>query len=315
MPTDCFGIDDNPVMIDSLAGELARLSSFIAVADNASFTTAADQLGVAKARLSLDVRRLEAALGTALFTRTTRRVTLTDAGRRLHAAAAPLLGSLHEALAQAGQDSAELSGRLRIAASVDHAAQSVAAAVAGFGALHPRLQIELLASDRVGDMVADGIDLAFRLGWLRDSTHRATRIGDFAQIVVTAPAYLARRGRPQRPADLAAHDWVALNLLPAPLTWTFSAADGAVENVRVHARLATDAPGALRAMLMAGAGVSVLSELTVRADLQAGRLVQVLEGWALPGGGIHAVYPPGRHLRAGARAFVDYYRSGLTAPG
>lgn len=298
-------------MADSPASDIARLSSFIAVADNASFTAAADQLGVAKSKLSLDVRRLETALGTALFTRTTRRVSLTDAGRALLDATAPLLGSLHEALAQAAHDSAELTGRLRIATSVDHAAQSVAAVVANFSAQHPGLQIELLASDHIGDMVAGGIDLAFRLGWLRDSSLRATHIGNFDQIVVAAPAYLARRGRPAAATDLAAHDWVALSLLPSPLTWQFTAPDGSACPVRVTARLQTDSSAALRAMLVAGAGISVLDELSARADLRAGRLEQVLVDWRLPGGGIHAVYPPGRHVRASVRAFVDFYRGGL----
>ncbi|MEY2687546.1 MAG: hypothetical protein RL375_1744 [Pseudomonadota bacterium] len=298
-------------MADSPVSDIARLSSFVAVADNASFTVAADQLGVAKAKLSLDVRRLETSLGTALFTRTTRRVTLTDAGRLLHEVAAPLLGGLQEALAQASHESAELSGRLRIATSVDHAAQSVASAVAEFSALHPGLQIELLASDHIGDMVAGGIDLAFRLGWLRDSSLRATHIGEFEQIVVAAPAYLAQRGRPVAPAELASHDWVALSLLQSPLTWLFTAPDGSECLVRVNARLQTDSSAALRAMLVAGAGISVLDELSAHADLRAGRLEQVLVDWRLPGGGIHAVYPPGRHVRPSVRAFVDFYRAGL----
>lgn len=298
-------------MADSPASDIARLSSFIAVADNTSFTAAADQLGVAKSKLSLDVRRLETALGTALFTRTTRRVTLTDAGRALLDATAPLLGSLHEALAQASHDSADLTGRLRVATSVDHAAQSVAAVVAEFSALHPGLQIELLASDHIGDMVAGGIDLAFRLGWLRDSSLRATHVGDFDQIVVAAPAYLARRGRPATPPDLASHNWVALSLLPSPLTWQFTAPDGNACSVRVAARLQTDSSAVLRAMLVAGAGISVLDSLSARADLQAGRLTQVLTDWRLPGGGIHAVYPPGRHIRPSVRAFVEFYRAGL----
>jgi DNA-binding transcriptional LysR family regulator len=298
-------------MADSPVTDLARLASFIAVADHSSFTAAAERLGVAKAKLSLDVRRLEAALGTALFIRTTRRVCLTDAGRSLHEAAAPLLGALHEALAQSNRASAELSGRLRIAASVDHAAQSVAAAVAEFSVLHPGLQIELLAVDQVGDRVGDAVDLTFHLGGLSDASLRATHIGDFAQIVVAAPAYLDRRGRPAAPIDLAGHDWVALSLLPAPLTWQFTAPDGVEVAQRVSARLQTDSSAALRAMLVAGAGVSVLDELSARADLAAGRLEQLLVDWTLPGGGIHAVYPPGRHVRACVRAFVDFYRAGL----
>jgi DNA-binding transcriptional LysR family regulator len=289
--------------------DLNRLNAFIAVAECGGFTAAALRLGTSKARVSLDVQRLERGLGTALFNRTTRRVRLTDAGERLLAEAGPLLSGLQDAVARAHHGAGELRGTLRIAASVAHAAQHLAAMVTAFSEKHPALRITLHAGDRVSDMLAEGIDLSFRMGWLRDSSLRAVTLGEFSQVVVAAPAYLATAGEPRQPEDLAHHAWVGLTLLPTPLTWAFTARDGHTRVVRMAGRLQTDSPVALRALLLQGAGVSVLEHMTVQADLARGTLVQLLPDWQLPLIGLYAVYPPGRHLSAAARAFVDFYRA------
>lgn len=290
------------------ASDLNRLSAFIAVAQCGGFTAAAARLGTSKARVSLDVQRLERALGAALFTRTTRKVRLTEAGQHLLDEAAPLLAGLQDAVARTSRSAGEVAGTLRIAASVDHAAQHVGALVAQFSALHPGLRITLQASDRVTDMLAEGIDLSFRMGWLRDSTLRAVKLGEFEQYTVAAPAYLQQAGLPKRPEDLAGHAWVALNLLPTPLTWPYTARNGHTRSVRMNARLQTDSATALRALLLHGAGVSVMERMSVAADLEHGRLVRLLPDWRLPTVGLYAVYPPGRHVSAAARAFVEFYR-------
>ena len=288
--------------------DLNRLGAFIAVAQCGGFTAAADRLGVSKARVSLDVQRLERALGTALFTRTTRQVRLTDAGQQLLDDAAPLLAGLGDAVARAAHSSAEVSGTLRIATAVDHAAQHMGAAVAEFAVLHPALRITLHASDRVSDMLAEGIDLAFRMGWMRDSSLRAVRLADFEQYAVAAPSYLQRAGVPKHPDELAQHAWVALTLLPTPLTWVFTARNGHTRSVRMNTRLQTDSATALRTLLLNGAGISAMERLTVQADIAEGRLQRLLPDWRLPSGGVFAVFPPGRHISAAARAFVDFYR-------
>lgn len=297
----------------SIAGkmDLNALPIFAAVADCASFTLAAERLGVAKTKVSLEIGRLEERLGRRLFNRTTRRVALTDAGRALYADCVPLVQRIASTLTQLGDDAAPLAGKLRISATVDQAAQSLAGAVAQFGERHPAVQIDLLTNDRVVDLVKDGVDLAFRVGWLRDSSQRASKLGAFRQYVVAAPGYLARAGRPARPDDLAAHAWVALNLLPKPLTWTFADARGATRTVRMQARLRTDSASTLRALVESGAGISVLDEFSAADALHAGRLVRVLANWSLPVGGIYAVSPPGNHRPAVVRAFVDFYRAAL----
>lgn len=293
--------------------DLNSMTVFDSVAEAGSFTKAADRLGVAKAKVSVQVARLERQLGVALFARTTRQVQLTDAGRALHAQCQPLLRGLHEALAEAGSEQGELAGLLRLSCTAVHATQSVAPAVARFAALHPALQIDLRTGDRIADLVAEGIDLSFRMGWLRDSSQRAIRLGGFRQYVVAAPAYLARRGTPKRPQDLAQHEWIALSLLPTPHTWTFGGAGGKSVTVHMKSRVQVDAPGALLALAEHGAGVSVLEEKTVRPALDSGALVRLLPKWSLPDGGIYAVLPPGRHVPAKVRAFIDFYKGYLDA--
>ena len=290
---------------------LNDLLVFSAVAQAGGFTAAASRLHVAPAKVSLEIARLEAQLGLALFTRTTRKVVLTEAGQALHAQCTPLLAQMQSVLDGLHSAPERLTGVLRIAAPVDHGTQTLAPALARFAALHPGLHIDLRTSDRLADLVAEGIDVAIRMGWLRDSSLRAVRLGEFSQHVVASSAYLARAGTPHTPADLARHDWVALTLLPTPLTWTFAGADGGSATVQVKARIKADSAGALRSLVRNGAGITVLDQFSAEPDLASGQLVRVLRDWQPPRGGIYAVYPPGRHVSAKAQAFTRYYQDYL----
>jgi DNA-binding transcriptional LysR family regulator len=291
------------------APDLNALLLFAAVAEQGSFTAAAAQLGVAKAKVSLVVGRLEQQLGQTLFARTTRRVTLTEAGQELYRQCVPPVRAVQDAMAQFG--AGELTGVLRVAAPIEYAGQNLAPALAAFATHHPRLDIDLRTSERVVDMLKEGIDVALRLGWLRDSSLRALRLGEFEQFVVASPEYLKRAPAIRHPRDLAQHQWVTLTLLATPLTWRFTSARGQVRTVRVAGRIRTDSGAALRGLLQAGSGVSVLDEFSAAAPLRSGSLVRVLPGWSLAKGGVHAVYPPGRHVPAKVRAFVDFYREWL----
>jgi DNA-binding transcriptional LysR family regulator len=292
--------------------DLDSLLVFAAVADHGGFTTAAGQLGTTKARVSLVVRRIEAALGQTLFARTTRRVALTSAGRTLYDECVPRLRAVQETLARFG-DGGALSGPLRIAAPLEYAAQTAARAVAAFAMQHPAISVDLRTSDRVVDMLDEGIDVSLRLGWLRDSTQRAVKLGEFEQWVVASPDYVARAARVAKPQDLAQHEWIALSLLPAPLTWKFTSARGQVRTVRMNARLRTDSVASLRSLVESGAGVTVMDESSAAPMLRAGSLSRLLPQWQLRRGGIHAVFPPGRFVPARSRAFVDFYRDWLAS--
>lgn len=290
---------------------LNLVRTFVTVADAGSFTAAAERLGMARPQVSLQIRRLETALGASMFHRTTRRVALTEAGQRLFDQCAPLLRGLSEALAGAGGKEPHLRGRLRISAPVEHAVQVLPPVVAAFAQANPDVQVELRASDKVQDLVAEGIDVAIRVGWLRESSARAAKLGEFEQAVLASPAYLARHGSPKRPSELSGHRWIALTLLAAPLTWTFTKRAEEV-TVRMHSPLRTDSPSVLRALLVNGAGISIGNLLDLESEVRSGSLVRLLGEWSLPKGGIYAVYPPGVHVSAASRAFVEFLRRGRT---
>lgn len=275
------------------------------------FTAAAQRLGVAPAKISVEIARLESRMGVALFARTTRKVMLTAQGQALLEQCAPLLEGLLAAVEDVDADGAELTGTLRITAPVDHAAHTLAAAVARFAALHPALRVELRANDRISDLVAEGIDVGIRMGWLRDSSQRAVKLGEFGQCLLASPAYLAGVRKPRVPEDLAALDWVAMTLLPAPLTWRFTSARGETRTMQFKSRLLADSAGALRSLLRHGAGIGVLDEYSVREDIATGRLVRLLPAWRLPSGGMYAVTPPGKRMSRKAQVFIRFYQEFL----
>jgi DNA-binding transcriptional LysR family regulator len=304
------------VIMNTAAGiDLNALAIFCMVARLRGFTAAAMQLGMTKAKVSIQISRLEKHLGTPLFTRTTRQVNLTDAGRRLFEQCEPMLGQLQETLDQLGEDRTTLSGTLRLSSTVDHSILSLASAVAIFARRHPDLHIDLRSSDRVQDLVSEGIDASIRVGWLRDSSMRAIKLGGMRQFVVGSPAYLRDAKPILTPADLADHPWICLSLLPAPLTWTFEHANNASATIHVRSRIRVDSPGALRAMLREGYGISILDEHSVTEDIAAGRLEAVLPQWTLPQVGIYAVYPPSRRVSYRAQRFIDFYRGYLNDLG
>ncbi|MDX1803350.1 MAG: LysR family transcriptional regulator [Alcanivorax sp.] len=295
---------------DSL--DLNGLPVFLTLVEAGSFTAAADRLGVNKSKVSLTIKRLESALGVTLFTRTTRQVQLTQAGEHFYQGCQPLLQSLQALVETTRDDQNALQGSLRISAPEDFAAQVLAPAAVAFARQHPQLEIELRSGDSVADMVHEGIDLAIRLGWLKDSSLRASRLGHFEQWLVASPVYLARHGVPHHPRELAEHAWVALTPLPTPLTWQFRRG-GETCRVQMRSCLKANTTAVARQLLQHQAGLSVLADSIARPGLDSGQLVRVLPDWQLPEGGIHAVYPPGGHMPVRVRAFVAFLRERLTS--
>lgn len=161
----------------SPVGDLNLLRAFLAVADARSFTAAAERLHIARPQVSLQIRRLENVLGAALFHRTTRTVTLTDAGQRLFEESAPLMQGLEQVLQHAGSRGSGLRGRLRVSAPVEYAVQVMSPVVAEFAVRHPEVSLELVVSDKVQDLVGEGIDVSIRVGWLRNSSARVAKLG------------------------------------------------------------------------------------------------------------------------------------------
>lgn len=293
--------------------DLNRLAVFAALVEAGSFTAAAERLGMTKSRVSQQLAALEGELGVTLVLRTTRRMALTSAGEQFHTDSLRLLDEARAAIARVGAARSTPSGLLRVTAAGDYAPAVIAPALATFKEAYPQVEIDLVATDRIADPIAERFDLSIRVGWLRDSSLRAARLTSFKQRLVAAPAYLAARGAPAHPRDLARHEWVALSALRSPLRWTFAARTGARTSVRLHSTMQTNSTLTVHAFVRAGVGLSVLPDYLVDEDLRNGRLVRVLPRYELPDGGIFAVYP-GREPPAKVRAFIEHLRGHLAAP-
>ncbi|PXV61785.1 DNA-binding transcriptional regulator, LysR family [Dyella jiangningensis] len=291
---------------------LNRLSVFVALVRAGSFTAAAEVLGMTKAMVSQHIARLESELGVSLLSRSTRRMTLTEAGTTFHAACVRILADAEDAIEQVGRGQEKPSGTLRLTATTDYGPAAVAPALAEFLRTHPDMQADLVLTDHMSDLIAERFDMAIRMGWLRDSNLRSARLSSFRQLMVASPTYLARRGEPRQITDLASHDWIALALLATPLRWTFTAPDGSRRTVRMRPVAQANNVTATHALVRHGAGVSVLPDYLVTDDIREGRLVVLMAQYSLPDCGIYAVYP-GRQPPAKVRAFIDHMRATLAA--
>jgi len=289
---------------------LNRLAVFVALVRAGSFTAAAEHLGMTKAMVSQHLLRLERELGATLLVRSTRRMALTEAGAAFHADCVQLLEQAQAAIERIGDQRSKPAGTLRLTTSTDYGTAVVAPALVEFRRLYPALHVDLVIDDQINDLIAERFDLAIRIGWLRDSSLRATRLGSFRQLVMASPAYLAEHGTPRRPEDLALHHgWIAMSALATPLRWTFTRGNSR-RIVRMCQVMQANNAAAIRALVLAGAGVSVLPDYLVQEDIQAGRLQVVLAQYRLQEGGIHAVYPDPQPP-AKVRAFIDFMRDRL----
>lgn len=292
----------NKLMSNSV--NLNRIAHFVAVVDTGSFTAAAEKLGVTKAVVSQHVARLEQEVQATLLVRTTRRLTPTEAGIAFHRSCAAILEQAEEAVARLSESTDTPSGTVRVTAPFDYGTAILAPAAAELCRRHPGCRADLVLTDRSLDLVAEKLDLAIRVGWLADSSHQTRRIGGFRQMLVGAPD-LVDHVPLRHPGELTALPWVAQSTLRNPLRWGFSHASGDAATMEASAAVTVNATPAVRACVLAGAGVAVIPDYLVTADIAAGRLRHLLPDWSLPEGGIHAVFPSARYRSGIVRALVD----------
>lgn len=286
-------------------GNLRRLAYFAAVVETGSFTAAAARLGITKAVVSQQVARLEREFRTSLLVRTTRKVETTDAGRAFYDRCALILREADDAFDELAEVSSEPSGMLRLTAPFDYGVGVVVPTIAAFTQRYPACKVDAILSDQTLDIMSGGIELAIRVGWLAETSQQARRIGAFRQLLVAPPSMATQMARLARPAEIARLPFVANTALRDHLRWKFTLNETEQESVNVRAAISLDATLAVREAVREGAGLSVLPDFLVAADLAAGRLVQVLPQWQLRSGGIHAVFPSARFRSAQVRAFVD----------
>ncbi len=286
--------------------DLEALAIVAKVAETRSFAAAAADLALSKATVSKAVSRLEVRLGTRLFNRTSRRLAITEAGRRLAERAARVLAEGEAAESEALAQSSVPRGTVRLAAPMSFGLTEIAPLLPEFMALYPQVTIDLNLSDQVIDLIGEGFDAALRISVLPDSSLVARRLCDVAAHVVAAPSYWDRRGRPVHPLHLADHACLGYSYQRNPGIWSFSNAKGEQASVRIAGPLRANSGDALMPALLAGLGVALEPDFIVREALADGRLESALTDWVAPAGGLHLVMPPGGPRPARIEVLIDF---------
>jgi len=301
---ECFKMDD-----------LQAMAVFAEVVRHGSMSAAGRALGMTPSAVSQRVRTLEAAFGVTLLHRSTRKLELTEVGARVQAHCAALLQAAGAAREQLQRSRDALEGELRLSAPVGFA-RHVAPALAPLLAEHPALSLRLLVDDRMIDLIDARIDLALRAGRMPDSSWVARRLCSFRWALCAAPAYLARRGLPQQPADLLTHEWIGHETGASGFPIELQRDGEAPERVRVEPRIVSNNQLTIGQMCAAGLGLALLVRPDAEDDLRAGRIVPLLSDWQLPATPVWGVVPQRDTQPAKVRHAVAALETALRAlPG
>ena len=285
------------------------VNEFVAVAETESFTRAAKRLDVSTAHVSRQIGALEDRLSTHLFYRTTRRVSTTEAGQIYYQHCRQILDALEQAERSMTNMQLVPQGRLRLTAPVTYGEKSIAPLVNDFVLRYPELDVEMKLTNQQLDLVAEGYDLAVRLGKLDDSSLMARRLASRTLYVCASPAYLAVHGTPHSLSELEHHNCLQGNLG----YWRFQDA-GHPRNVRIRGNVRCDSGRALLDAALKGVGIVQLPDYYVGPALDAGTLIPLLTHYQEDDDGIWAVYPHNRHLSPKVRMLLDYFVDSLGVP-
>lgn len=284
----------------------ADLEAFVAVVNAGSFSAAAERLGTAKSALSRRISSLERRLGAKLLHRTTRKLSLTDAGRTLHDKATRLLADLDETEQAVRDDQAELRGRIKVAAPVTFGIRHLTAAITDFMRRHPDLQIDLDLNDRQVDLVEEGLDVAVRIGELADSSLIARRLTGIRRVAAASPAYLEKHGTPIHPLELADHVGLHYSNISHREAWRFHDGQRREWIPDVPIRLRANNGDLLTAAAEAGLGIIITPTFIAHEAIERGGLRPILTDFDLDALGLYLVYTPGRQLSQRVRVLADF---------
>jgi DNA-binding transcriptional LysR family regulator len=287
------------------AVDILDVIAFVRVAETGAFARAAERMGISKSILSRRVARLEERLGARLLTRTAQGATPTEIGRTYQLRAANILAELEAAQEVIADAVTQVAGPIRITAPISFGTRHLAPALAAFATRHPRVELDVSLDDRRVDLLAGGFDLALRIGRLPDSSLKARKLTIVRSSVLASPDYLARRGRPERPEDLAGHDLLFYTNLAGSEQFRFEV-DGGTQHVTGTIRMRADNGEMLREAAVAGLGIVALPNFIASPAIRSGALEILLPGFPLPQTGLHAVMPPGRAGTARMRSLVDF---------
>ena len=276
------------------------------VVERGSFTLAADDLALSRAVVSKYVSRLEGRLGARLLNRTTRRLALTEAGAALFEASRGALERIEEAESAVAQFQSAPRGTLRVSAPMSFGILHLGPALADFSREFPAVTLDVRLDDRFVNLLAENVDLAIRIGALTDSSLVARKLATTRAVACASPAYLAERGEPEAPEELASHESLIYSYLSSSNVWRFTARDGHEIPVAVTGSIRINNGIVLAEAAIAGRGILVTPSFYVAPMLRDGRLKRILSAYRLPELGIYAVYPQKAHVPPKVRVFIDY---------
>lgn len=290
------------------------ITAFARVVEAGSFVRAAERLDVSVSAVSRQVSELEAHLDTRLLNRTTRRLSLTESGRVFYERCVQLLADLEEAEQSAGAGTVAPRGTLRLSCGTTFGTRYLAPAVAEFMVRYPEMRFDIELSDRATDLVDEGFDAAVRIGAIGSQNLVGKKIGEMRLICCAASSYLARRGEPQTPEDLATHSCITYEYLPVKSVWPFRDRDGRDRSIRVNGPVHANSGQFIATLAAEGVGIALEPDFIVGREVRTGRLVPILREFATPTSNISVVYPSRRHLSAKVRAFADFLALRFAAP-
>ncbi|MDD3353405.1 LysR family transcriptional regulator [Zoogloea sp.] len=290
-----------------------EITAFVSVASRGSLSAAARAEGVTPAMMGRRIDALEERLGVKLLLRTTRKLSLTFEGSAFLEDCQRILNDLANAEASVSLGGVKASGHIKVSAPAGFGRRHVAPLVRGFLAAHPEVTCSLDLSDRLVDLVNEGVDCAIRIGELSDSSLVSVRLAENRRVVVASPSYLARAGIPETPDDLVRHDCLSLDLQRG---WVFIDPDtpGKTRVIKVSGRFECNDGTVLHEWALGGVGLAWRSMWEVEQDLHAGRLVSVLDVYAAPASSIYAVFPQSRRLPLRVRLLIDHLRGVFGRP-
>lgn len=288
-----------------MVSETQELLVFNCVVKHSSFAKAADELSLSPSGVSRIVTRLEERLGARLVQRTTRKLSLTEAGSAFHARTLQIIADLLEAETEVQTATLRPRGNLKLTASIVFGQLYIAPLMDRILAQFPEMSVEVILTNRFVDLIEEGVDLAIRIGALSDSRLIARRLCANRRVLVAAPSYLERSGVPRHPAELAAHEAVLFTGFAKPREWKLIGSEGPV-TVSVSGRVATNNLEVLDRAAKQGLGITVGATLAVDKSLLSGELVRVLPDYQFEPSAIFAVYPSARQLSTKVRAMVDF---------
>ena len=287
---------------------LTAMGLFVRIVETGSFSAVAREMNTTQPTVSKQLTWLERHLKTRLLNRSTRQLSLTEAGSAYYESSKRILDTVNEAEANLGVLQTQLSGVLRINCSIGMGQMYVGPLVLKFQSMHPGLMIDLSYVDRFVDVVEEGIDLAIRIGRLTDSSLTARRLGTSRRSIIATPRYLQKNGTPKTPQDLADHNCILYAYLSTGNEWIFQG-KGEEIRVKVSGTLRANNGEAIRQAVMADLGIAASPVWLIQDDLKSGKVQEILGEFAPASGEINAVYPSGRHVSVKVRAFTEFLKA------